>query len=110
MPPDPGPRVRRGARRGRPGRAGRPALLVDFGSTFTKLLLVDPQAGVMLARAYRPTTVDEGVEVGLRAGLADLARTPAPAAAALVAGPAPASPAAAPPGGCAWWPWAWCAS
>jgi hypothetical protein len=57
---------------------------VDFGSTFTKLLLVDPQAGTILARAYRPTTVGEGVEVGLRAGLADLALDAGPGGADLV--------------------------
>jgi uncharacterized protein (TIGR01319 family) len=57
---------------------------VDFGSTFTKLLLVDPQAGAILARAYRPTTVGEGVEVGLRAGLADLALDAGPGGAELV--------------------------
>ena len=62
----------------------------------------------MLARATRPTTVAAGVEVGLRAGLDDLARPPARGA--LVAGPAPASPAAAPPGGCAWSPLASSAS
>ena len=57
---------------------------MDFGSTFTKLLLVDPQAGAILARAYRPTTVGEGVEVGLRAGLADLALDAGPGGAELV--------------------------
>ena len=57
---------------------------MDFGSTFTKLLLVDPHSGVILARAYRPTTVEEGVEVGLQAGLADLAQDAGPGGDALV--------------------------
>jgi uncharacterized protein (TIGR01319 family) len=51
---------------------------VDFGSTFTKLLLVDPERGAVLARAYRPTTARQGVEVGLRAGLEDLGATTDP--------------------------------
>src|SRR5262249_12883283 len=55
------------------GSAG-PALLVDFGSTFTKLLLVDLPTGHVLARATHPTTVREGVAVGLRRGLDALAR------------------------------------
>jgi uncharacterized protein (TIGR01319 family) len=49
------------------------ALLVDFGSTFTKLLLVDLQSGAVVARAIHPTTVQEGIAVGLHAGLAALA-------------------------------------
>lgn len=55
------------------GAGTGPALLVDFGSTFTKLLLVDLPSGDILARASHPTTVREGVQVGLRAGMAALA-------------------------------------
>ena len=81
MPPD----RPRAPGTGRPA-GGPAALLVDFGSTFTKLLLVDPREGVVLARASRPTTVAAGVEVGLRAGLDDLARA---AGAALLAEASP---------------------
>jgi uncharacterized protein (TIGR01319 family) len=65
------------------------ALLVDFGSTFTKLLLVRLPSGAVLARASHPTTVGEGVTVGLQAGLAALATAAGPGGERLVAAARP---------------------
>lgn len=48
------------------------ALLLDFGSTFTKLTVVDVEAARLVARAMAPTTVHD-ITVGLREGLARLA-------------------------------------
>lgn len=50
------------------------ALLVDFGSTFTKLtvLNMDRPAEAFVARAAVPTTIDD-ISIGLRRGLAKLA-------------------------------------
>lgn len=48
------------------------ALLLDFGSTFTKLTVVDTGAATLVARAMAPTTTDD-ISRGLRAGLAQLA-------------------------------------
>jgi uncharacterized protein (TIGR01319 family) len=45
------------------------ALTVDFGSTFTKLRAVDLGAGTLVATAQSPTTVAEGLDVGLFRGL-----------------------------------------
>jgi uncharacterized protein (TIGR01319 family) len=49
--------------------------LVDFGSTFTKVTLVDERTGRLLGRAQAPTTVEsdvmEGYGEALRAALAD---------------------------------------
>lgn len=47
------------------------ALLIDFGSTFTKLTVVDVQEARLVARAMAPTTVHD-ITVGLRRGLARL--------------------------------------
>jgi conserved hypothetical protein len=48
------------------------ALLIDFGSTFTKLTVVDVEEARLAAQAVAPTT-PEDVTVGLRQGLARLA-------------------------------------
>ena len=51
--------------------ANAPTLLVDFGSTFTKLALVDTAEGALLAAAQAPTTV-QNVTDGLAAAAAAL--------------------------------------
>src|SRR5690606_4041511 len=50
------------------------ALLVDFGSTFTKVAAVDLDEPRLLARAEAPTTYATGLEHGLDAALAALER------------------------------------
>ena len=45
------------------------ALLIDFGSTFTKILAVDLAAGEILAYAQSGTTVETDLMVGLRRAL-----------------------------------------
>jgi uncharacterized protein (TIGR01319 family) len=45
------------------------ALLIDFGSTFTKILAVDLAAGEILAYAQSGTTVETDIMVGLRRAL-----------------------------------------
>ncbi len=42
------------------------ALLVDIGSTFTKATLVDLSTGRLAGRAQAPTSVDMGIQYGLR--------------------------------------------
>ena len=46
------------------------AILADFGSTFTKLAVVELGSGRLLARAQSPTTVETDVMQGYRAALA----------------------------------------
>ncbi|MEP7092260.1 MAG: glutamate mutase L, partial [Nocardioidaceae bacterium] len=53
-------------------RVGGSVVCVDFGSTFTKALLVDLVTGHPLASADHPTTVDTDVLDGWEACLADL--------------------------------------
>lgn len=48
------------------------ALLVDFGSTFTKVVAVDLDARTIVARAQRPSTVEHDVTVGLEQAVAAL--------------------------------------
>jgi uncharacterized protein (TIGR01319 family) len=50
------------------------ALLIDFGSTYTKACAVDLDEGRILGRAQAPSTVDSDVTIGLKAVLADLDR------------------------------------
>lgn len=50
----------------------RAYLLIDFGSTWTKVTLVDAAVPAVLAQAQAPTTVDRDVRLGLQAALADL--------------------------------------
>lgn len=44
--------------------------LADFGSTYTKLSLVDPEEGRLLARAEAPTSIDTDLMEGYAAALA----------------------------------------
>ena len=50
------------------------ALLIDFGSTYTKLRAVDLEAGALVAAGQGPSTVATDVTIGLEAALADLDR------------------------------------
>ncbi len=50
------------------------ALLIDFGSTFTKLRAVDLRGGAILGSGQGPSTVTSDVTVGLNVALADLDR------------------------------------
>lgn len=50
-------------------------LLIDFGSTYTKVLAVDIEKEIVIGRAQAPTTVDTDVTIGLNSALADLFRT-----------------------------------
>ena len=48
------------------------ALLIDFGSTYTKLRAVDLTAGAIVATGQGPSTVTTDITVGMRAALDDL--------------------------------------
>ncbi len=50
------------------------ALFVDFGSTFTKIVLVDLAAETVLGRVQTPSTVETDITVGLKRGLEDIGR------------------------------------
>ena len=50
------------------------ALLIDFGSTWTKLRALDVESGELLATAQGPSTVATDVRIGFRAALESLAR------------------------------------
>ena len=50
-------------------------LLVDFGSTYTKILAVDLAAETILGRAQSPTTIATDVTIGLNKALAELVDT-----------------------------------
>jgi uncharacterized protein (TIGR01319 family) len=50
------------------------ALLIDFGSTYTKLRAVDLERPALLATGQGPSTVTSDVTVGMEAALADLER------------------------------------
>ena len=50
------------------------ALLIDFGSTWTKLRALDIESGALLGSAQGPSTVATDVNVGLDAALASLER------------------------------------
>jgi uncharacterized protein (TIGR01319 family) len=45
------------------------ALLVDFGSTYTKVVAVDLRRAAVIARAHHPSTVDRDVTIGLHGAL-----------------------------------------
>jgi uncharacterized protein (TIGR01319 family) len=47
-------------------------LLIDFGSTYTKVMAVDLSKEVILGRAQSPTTIDTDVTIGLDKALAEL--------------------------------------
>ncbi len=51
------------------------ALLIDFGSTYTKLRALDLASGQVAASAQGPSTVGTDVNIGLDAALAALSRT-----------------------------------
>ena len=50
------------------------ALLIDFGSTYTKLRAVDVDRARLLGAGQGPSTVASDVTIGMRAALADLER------------------------------------
>jgi uncharacterized protein (TIGR01319 family) len=50
------------------------ALFVDFGSTFTKIVLLDLAAEEVLGRVQTPSTVETDITIGLRRGLEDIGR------------------------------------
>ncbi|MGE0876791.1 MAG: methylaspartate mutase accessory protein GlmL [Burkholderiales bacterium] len=50
------------------------ALLIDFGSTFTKLRAVDLEGRRIIGAGQGPSTVDSDIMLGMRAALADLER------------------------------------
>ncbi len=50
------------------------ALLIDFGSTFTKLRAVDLDGRRIIGAGQGPSTVDSDIMLGMRAALADLER------------------------------------
>lgn len=52
--------------------SGAAALLIDFGSTYTKLRAVDLETGHLLGAGQGPSTVASDVTVGMDAALADL--------------------------------------
>ena len=55
-------------------------LLIDFGSTYTKLVAVDEAAEEILGTAQSPTTVETDISEGLRSARALLERTAGPLA------------------------------
>jgi uncharacterized protein (TIGR01319 family) len=55
--------------------SGSVYLLVDFGSTYTKVTAVDLAEEVILGRAQSPTTIETDVTIGLNKALAELAGT-----------------------------------
>jgi uncharacterized protein (TIGR01319 family) len=50
------------------------ALLIDFGSTYTKLRAVDVERAAILGAGQGPSTVATDITIGMRAALADLER------------------------------------
>jgi uncharacterized protein (TIGR01319 family) len=57
----------------RPGRL-KTALLIDFGSTYTKLRAVDLESKRLIGSGQGPSTVTTDINVGMRAALQDLER------------------------------------
>lgn len=57
----------------RPGSL-KTALLIDFGSTYTKLRAVDLEARRLIGSGQGPSTVTTDINVGMRAALEDLER------------------------------------
>ncbi|MBR6793303.1 MAG: glutamate mutase L, partial [Clostridia bacterium] len=56
----------------------RPVLLIDFGSTYTKLTAVDLEGECLLGTAAAYTTVQTDINDGLRAALAQLEQKTGP--------------------------------
>ena len=79
-------------------------LLIDFGSTYTKVTAVDLDEPRILGTARALTTVDEGIEHGLEQAEVALAKMTG----ALRYQHKLACSSAA--GDCAWWQWVWCRS
>lgn len=52
------------------------ALLIDFGSTYTKLRVLDCDAGKVIGSAQGPSTVERDVNIGLDTALSKLAANP----------------------------------
>lgn len=50
------------------------ALLIDFGSTYTKLRAIDLERRVILGSGQGPSTVAQDIAIGMKAALADLER------------------------------------
>lgn len=50
----------------------RTALLIDFGSTYTKLRAIDLDAGAIIAAGQGPSTVITDINIGMDAALTDL--------------------------------------
>jgi uncharacterized protein (TIGR01319 family) len=50
------------------------ALLIDFGSTYTKLRAVDVEGAAIIGTGQGPSTVTSDITIGMRAALADLER------------------------------------
>ena len=50
----------------------RTLVLIDFGSTFTKVTAVDCNAVTVIGRAQSPTTVNEDIAIGLDLAMAEL--------------------------------------
>ncbi|MGC1818411.1 MAG: glutamate mutase L, partial [Casimicrobiaceae bacterium] len=50
------------------------ALLIDFGSTYTKLRAIDLDRRVVLASGQGPSTVTTDISIGMRLALEDLGR------------------------------------
>ena len=71
--PDPDHRVTLAGRRVGAGVSDGAVVCVDFGSTFTKAVLVDLAAGAVVASASHSTTIDTDVLYGYDACLAALA-------------------------------------
>ena len=53
---------------------GAAALLIDFGSTYTKLRAIDVEGRCLLGFGQGPSTVTSDIMIGMRASLADLER------------------------------------
>ena len=47
-------------------------LLIDFGSTYTRIIAVDLDAEAVLGRAQALTTIDNDITIGLNNALSDL--------------------------------------
>jgi uncharacterized protein (TIGR01319 family) len=54
------------------------ALLIDFGSTYTKLRAVDLESGALFGTGQGPSTVTSDITVGMRHALSDLERHAGP--------------------------------
>lgn len=50
-------------------------LLIDYGSTYTKVIAVDLEKEIILGRAQAPTTIQTDITIGLNHAYSELART-----------------------------------